>query len=134
MPQQATTLVNAIPDAAAALSRIRHAGATSGIDGDALASVGIDISDVAARADAVFGAGALQNARSTKRHIPFHNEAKKVLELALREAVRLHEKSIGARHVLLGLLRARGTAYDALAAEGVDASALRASLDDLAAA
>ncbi|WP_195706695.1 Clp protease N-terminal domain-containing protein [Paramicrobacterium fandaimingii] len=132
--ETASTIIDAIPDAAAALNRIRHANAPSGLDAEALASIGIDISGVTARADDVFGEGALQNAGTTKRHIPFRNEAKKVLELALREAIRLNEKSIGARHILLGILRARGTAYDALVAEGVDVGALRASLDGLAAA
>ena len=39
-------------------------------------------------------------------HIPFSKEAKKVLELALREAMRLKSGEIGTGHLLLGLLRA----------------------------
>jgi ATP-dependent Clp protease ATP-binding subunit ClpA len=38
-------------------------------------------------------------------HIPFTARSKKVLELSLREAVRLGHKHIGSEHILLGLLR-----------------------------
>jgi len=38
-------------------------------------------------------------------HIPFTPRAKKVLELALREALQLHHHYIGTEHMLLGLIR-----------------------------
>jgi ATP-dependent Clp protease ATP-binding subunit ClpA len=38
-------------------------------------------------------------------HIPFTPRAKKVLELALREALQLHHNYIGTEHLLLGLIR-----------------------------
>jgi ATP-dependent Clp protease ATP-binding subunit ClpA len=38
-------------------------------------------------------------------HIPFTPRAKKVLELALREALQLHHNYIGTEHILLGLIR-----------------------------
>jgi ATP-dependent Clp protease ATP-binding subunit ClpA len=38
-------------------------------------------------------------------HIPFTPRAKKVLELALREALQLHHTYIGTEHLLLGLIR-----------------------------
>jgi ATP-dependent Clp protease ATP-binding subunit ClpC len=38
-------------------------------------------------------------------HIPFTPRAKKVLELALREALQLKHNYIGTEHILLGLLR-----------------------------
>jgi ATP-dependent Clp protease ATP-binding subunit ClpA len=38
-------------------------------------------------------------------HIPFTPRAKKVLELALREALTLHHNYIGTEHILLGLIR-----------------------------
>ncbi|MBA2280570.1 MAG: hypothetical protein H0W25_04940 [Acidimicrobiia bacterium] len=41
-------------------------------------------------------------------HIPFNPRAKKVLELALREALRLHHREIGSSHVGLGLIREGG--------------------------
>ncbi len=42
---------------------------------------------------------------ATKGHIPFAPESKKVLELALREAIRAKEGGIGPEHILLGMLR-----------------------------
>ena len=41
----------------------------------------------------------------TEGHIPFATDAKKVLELSLREAIRSQSDHIGVEHVLLGLLR-----------------------------
>ena len=38
-------------------------------------------------------------------HIPFSPDAKKVLELALREAIRSRDRRIGTEHILLGILR-----------------------------
>jgi ATP-dependent Clp protease ATP-binding subunit ClpA len=65
----------------------------------------------------------------TKGHIPFDPAAKKTLELSLREALRLHENSIDARHVALGLIRApENTASAILARLGVDVMAVRRSL------
>lgn len=42
---------------------------------------------------------------SKKRHLPFAADAKKVLQLALRETIRLGSRPIETGHVLLGLLR-----------------------------
>jgi ATP-dependent Clp protease ATP-binding subunit ClpC len=42
---------------------------------------------------------------ATHGHIPFTPQAKKVLELSLREALQLGHSYIGAEHVLLGLIR-----------------------------
>ncbi len=39
-------------------------------------------------------------------HLPFTREAKKALELGLREAIALRHDSIGTEHLLLGLTRA----------------------------
>ena len=38
-------------------------------------------------------------------HIPFTPRAKKILELALREALQLGHNYIGTEHILLGLVR-----------------------------
>ncbi|MDQ1286668.1 MAG: hypothetical protein QG622_233 [Actinomycetota bacterium] len=43
-------------------------------------------------------------------HVPFSPGAKKALELSLREALRLGDRSIDVDHLLLGLLRAGDTA------------------------
>lgn len=84
---------------------------TGGLDAEALSSVGIDLDAVRDRADAVFGAGALERAGRLpmKGHLPFTAENKKVLELALREAIRLHRNRIGGAMLLLGILRSTGS-------------------------
>jgi|SRR5581483_1131226 len=69
--------------------------------------------------------------------IPFAPRAKKVLELTLREAVRLGHDRIGTGHLLLGLLlEGEGVAVELLTARGVDLDALRravtARLDEAA--
>jgi Clp amino terminal domain, pathogenicity island component len=53
-------------------------------------------------------------------HIPFADRTKKVLELALREAILLGRTHIGTEHLLLGLLReAKGTGGRVLLSLGV---------------
>jgi ATP-dependent Clp protease ATP-binding subunit ClpA len=78
-------------------------------------------------------AGSLPGSR-----LPFTPRAKKVLELALREALHLRHGYITAEHILLGLLReGRGLAAKVLADAGVDVEDLRrrtlAALGDQAA-
>lgn len=61
-----------------------------------------------------------------KGHIPFTTRAKKVLELALREAMSLGHNHIGAEHILLGLIReGEGVAAKILAKHVGDLSRLR---------
>jgi hypothetical protein len=60
--------------------------------------------------------------------IPFTPEAKHALERSLRAAVARHDRSIGAEHVLLGVLDAMepgGPTASALAALEVDPEQLR---------
>jgi ATP-dependent Clp protease ATP-binding subunit ClpA len=105
------------------------------LDADALAALGIDLDAVRARTDAAFGPGALDRAgRGGRRgHVPFTKDAKKTLELSLREAVHEGSRSIDSGHVLLALLRADGTTAHrtltaALTEAGSDAAGLRAAL------
>jgi ATP-dependent Clp protease ATP-binding subunit ClpA len=119
---------------AAALSADLRSG---GLDAEALASVGIDLDAVRDRADAVFGEGALDRGRRppVKGHIPFAPDAKKVLELALREAIRLRTNRIDDRMLLLGLLRGTGSPAEqvlsrALTEAGAGAAALRSVLEE----
>jgi ATP-dependent Clp protease ATP-binding subunit ClpA len=61
-------------------------------------------------------------------HIPFTPRAKKVLELALREALQLHHSYIGTEHLLLGLIREdEGVAVQIMRAHG-DLLAIRATV------
>src|SRR5438046_638884 len=75
---------------------------------DALRTVGIDLDAVLARIEESFGPGALdvppQPGRQWGR-IPFTKRARKVLGLAVREAVHLRHHYIGTEHILLGLIR-----------------------------
>jgi ATP-dependent Clp protease ATP-binding subunit ClpA len=107
-------------------------------DRDALASVGIDLDEVRERVEDAFGPGALENTRAAgmrrrrrRGHVPFDRGAKKVLELALREAIHRGDPTIGTEHVLLGMLhRDTGRAATVLHARGLTLVALRAALDD----
>src|SRR5690242_16200582 len=86
-------------------------------DAAALKAIGIDLDQVRAAIEANFGPGALHLPRPVKRrgffaklyasggHVPFSPRAKKVLELSLREAIRLDHKFIAPEHLMLGLLR-----------------------------
>ena len=87
-------------------------------DATALRAIGIDLDEVRDRIEAAFGPGALDRPVSRSHlwrrrrcddgssgRVPFTPRAKKVLELSLREAVRLRDPHIGTEHVLLGLAR-----------------------------
>jgi ATP-dependent Clp protease ATP-binding subunit ClpA len=80
---------------------------TGGLDADALASIGIDLTEVRRRTEESFGPGAL-GGRPGKGFRPFTPEAKKSLELSLREAIVHGDREIGPEHILLGVLRDPG--------------------------
>jgi hypothetical protein len=70
-------------------------------------------------------------ASSTTGHIPFADDAKKVLELALREAIHSESRNIGSEHILLGLLRdERSPGAMVLGQQGVSRTAVEAWLDE----
>jgi ATP-dependent Clp protease ATP-binding subunit ClpA len=118
-------------DAEAVAEKARADLRAGGIDGDALAGIGIDLDAVRRQADAVFGPHALERAgRAPGGHIPFTPEAKKALELALREAIRLKQRSIHPAHLLLGILRAQSSGRALLLQAGVDTDALRSALEE----
>ncbi len=99
------------------------------LDPTALAAVGIDLDEVTRRTEATFGEGALARAgrvlRGRRKHIPFTPDAKKSLELALREAIRLGSKEIQGGHLLLGLTRAESPAHRLLSDAGADVERVR---------
>ena len=72
-----------------------------GLAAQVLRDLGLDIDVVRHELDVRVGRGASQ----PKGHIPFTPRAKKVLELSLREAMKLGHNYIGTEHVLLGLIR-----------------------------
>ncbi|HET6562204.1 MAG TPA: Clp protease N-terminal domain-containing protein [Marmoricola sp.] len=118
-------------DVEALAERARADLRAGGIDGDALAGIGIDLDAVRRQTDAVFGAGALERAGRTRAgHIPFTRDAKKALELALREAIRLRQKSILTGHLMLGILRAESPGRALLRRVGIDTDALVTALEE----
>jgi len=104
------------------------------LDADALETIGIDLAAIREKVEAVFGPGSLdrpprrdhRGGLFSGRHIPFSKEAKKSLELSLREALALKHRYIGDGHILLGLLReGEGLASRVIADAGIDAATLR---------
>ena len=116
-------------DAGELARRVREDIAAGDLDAEALAALGIDLEAVSAQADRLFGRNALGRAGRTPRgHIPFTADAKKTLELALREAIRLKERTIDGRHLLLAISRADSPA-NKLLTEFADLAQLRTTLD-----
>ncbi len=127
-----------LADAGVTVQRVRAVVAASAAGGraafdagdvQALAALGIDLEAVLARMKDQFGAepepASARAWRSTSRLTP---HARKALQVALREAVWMKDRSIRSEHLLLGLLRAGdGRACAVLDELGVDRDALRAA-------
>lgn len=78
----------------------------------------------------VSGQSGSSRERAQLGHIPFTRRAKMSLELALREALRLHCKEISSAHLVLGIMRADGLAARAVAARGVTPDEVRRAVLD----
>ena len=65
--------------------------------------------------------------------IPFTQHARDALDLALVESLQLRSSYVGTAHIVLGLIRARGLAYETLVRLGVDIEELRTNAQLLAA-
>lgn len=74
---------------------------------EALRGIGIDLDSIAEAVRERFGADVRRRPGGRRRngHIPLAAGAKKSLELALRETIRLKGSSIRPEHLLLGILR-----------------------------
>jgi len=127
-------------------------GGLGDADAEALRSIGIDLPAVRAKLEELFGPGALDPPVPEPRRgllrrrrpqgppghgVPFVPRSKKVLELSLREAIRLKHNYIGSEHILLGLIReGEGLAAKILVDLGVSLEDLRsrtvAALDQAA--
>jgi ATP-dependent Clp protease ATP-binding subunit ClpA len=104
-------------------------------DAEALATLGIDLDEVRRQVEETFGPGALDRTRAASSrgwgHKRFDRTAKKVLELALREALLLKHNYIGTEHMLLGMLHpATGAAHDILVSRGVRQDATRILVEE----
>jgi ATP-dependent Clp protease ATP-binding subunit ClpA len=113
-----------------------------GEDAAALKAIGIDLNAVRRAIEENFGPGALRlpGTPEPKRrgllrrfsgggHTPFTSRAKKVLELSLREAIRLKHNFIAPEHLMLGIIReGDGLAALILTDAGTDMTQLRTDL------
>ncbi len=87
-----------------------------GVGARALERLHVSFSGVRTQIEQIIGRGN----GSAAGHIPFTPRAKKVLELSLREALRLGHDYIGTEHILLGLVReGEGVAAQVLRSSGV---------------
>jgi ATP-dependent Clp protease ATP-binding subunit ClpA len=99
-----------------------------GVAARVLAKLEIGLDDIRAEVARIVGEG---NEAQTGQ-IPFTPRAKKVLELALREAMSLGHNYIGTEHILLGLARENnGVAAQILLAGRVDAELIRREVIEL---
>jgi ATP-dependent Clp protease ATP-binding subunit ClpC len=99
-------------------------------EGDGLAArslrrLGIQLDRVRSDVEQIIGRGT----EAPPGHIPFTPRSKKVLELALREALQLGHNYIGTEHILLGLVReGEGVAAQVLVRRGADLDRVRATV------
>jgi ATP-dependent Clp protease ATP-binding subunit ClpC len=99
-----------------------------GVAGRALTSLGISLEAVRGQVEQIIG----QGQAVPRGHIPFTSRAKKVLELALREALQLGHNYIGTEHILLGLIReGEGVAAQVLQNLGADLNRVRQTVVQL---
>ena len=100
---------------------------SEGLLAEALSSIGISLDEVRRGAG-----GAFEMRIPDDRRIPFSPRAKKALEGALHEALRLRDNRITDEHVLRGLLRDEdGTAVRLLGNLGVTPASVEERLDQL---
>ena len=93
-----------------------------GVAAKALESLGISLEAVRSQVEEIIG----QGQQAPSGHIPFTPRAKKVLELSLREALKLGHNYIGTEHILLGLIReGEGVAAQVLVKLGADLNRVR---------
>lgn len=93
-----------------------------GIAAQALVSVGLTLESAREAVTELVGPGS----SPSSSHIPYTPRSKKVLELALREALQLGHNYIGTEHLLLALLReGEGMGAQAIAKLGSDLGGVR---------
>ena len=101
----------------------------SGVGVRALEAMGLSLDAVRHRVEEAAGRG---QEPTREGHIPFTAQAKKVLELSLREALQLGHTYIGTEHILLGLLReGEGVAARVLADFSIDLNRARQQVSQL---
>ncbi|MFG2488553.1 Clp protease N-terminal domain-containing protein [Streptomyces virginiae] len=126
---------------AADLAAARRRGGMSRADEEALAGLGIDLTEIVSRIEETHGEGVLATPAPRRRtlgaslrsalgradtddrtgsyHVPFTEGSKKVLEQSLRIALGRKDNHIGTLHLLLALLSRPGTVAEVLSDHGV---------------
>ncbi|MFB7174715.1 Clp protease N-terminal domain-containing protein [Streptomyces sp. NPDC056254] len=135
---------------AADLAAARRRGGMSRADAEALAGLGIDLTEIVSRIEEAHGEGALAapaprrrtlgssmrsalgrtepGGRGGSRHLPFAEGSKKVLEQSLRIALGRKDGRIGTLHLLLALLSRPGAPSEVLTDHGITYEAAEATL------
>ncbi len=99
-----------------------------GVAARALEALGVELQAVRRQVEEIIGRGH----EASAGHIPFTPRAKKVLELALREAQKLGHHYIGTEHILLGLIReGEGVAAQVLEKMGAGLNVVRQKVKGL---
>jgi ATP-dependent Clp protease ATP-binding subunit ClpA len=105
--------------------RMRYVDGLDADDAEALQAIGIDLDEVVRRIDRNLGVP------RSRRRPPFSRASKKVLALALREAISLGHNYIGTEHLLLGLARQEDRVVaDTLGSFGIERVTLRSTVAD----
>ncbi|MGW6058987.1 Clp protease N-terminal domain-containing protein [Streptomyces sp. NPDC055189] len=117
-----------------ALGEARRRGGLSQADTQALAELGIDVSEIVSRVEETHGVGALaggrrgggrgggkggRSGRGWTAHRPFTREAKDTLASSLRIATAHRDRHIGDEHILFALTVRPGPVGEVLADHGV---------------
>jgi ATP-dependent Clp protease ATP-binding subunit ClpC len=99
-----------------------------GVAAESLESLGISLAAVRERVEEIIGHGRW----APPVNIPYAPQAKKVLDMSLREALALGHHTIGTEHILLGLIReGESPAAQVLATLGADLSRVRQQVLEL---
>jgi hypothetical protein len=105
------------------LDDARRRGGLSRADADALAGLGIDLTEIVSRVEETHGEGALAASRAggvrRSGHRPFTRGAKDLLTQSLRIALTHGDRRIGDEHLLLALTARPGVPSEVLADHGV---------------
>ncbi len=103
-------------------------GEPDGLAFQALERFGMSLDSTREEVKAIVGIGKAEHSG----HIPFTPRAKKILELALREALQLHHNYIGTEHILLGVIReGDGVGAQVLKQHSADLTPIRMAVLDL---
>jgi ATP-dependent Clp protease ATP-binding subunit ClpA len=111
-----------------AYEMVQKMDAEPALDAEALEAIGIDLEAVRGRLESVFGKGVLDAPKRTGRraaHQTMGQDARKMLELSLRESIAMQSGYIGAGHILLAIIRADAGGNRVLKQAGLDPKALR---------